>query len=212
MGAQGGFSLIPQQKTIYLVRHGLTAWNEEHRLQGRTPGIYLSEKGRAQAEQTAFFLKDVPFDSLVTSPLERAVQTAEIIGRYHKVPLIKEEGFSEWVMDTWEGFYFEEIKAKFPKEYHAWEADPSLEIDFGGETLHSIQKRCIRALHEHVKACKKTILIVSHGDPLRALIARLLHIPLKEIRSFEVTNASITKFHYEKDYILDYLNLVPESR
>ena len=75
---------------IYVLRHGETDWNTKHWLQGTTD-IPLNQNGIEVAEITAEALKEVPFDVIFSSPLQRAHQTAEILRRDRKIPLIVDE-------------------------------------------------------------------------------------------------------------------------
>lgn len=79
---------------LYIVRHGVTDWNEAKRLQGNSD-IPLNEKGRELARITAEGLKDIPFDHIFSSPLGRAVETAEIIRRDRDIPIITDERLIE---------------------------------------------------------------------------------------------------------------------
>src|SRR5512137_1402932 len=100
------------KKRILLVRHGITAYNEADRLQGRIDNP-LSEKGRREAEQLAARLKDEPIDAFFSSPLRRAQETAAIIGRFHDRGLTLVPEFSEIDLGDWEGLDYGLVRERF---------------------------------------------------------------------------------------------------
>ena len=79
---------------IYIIRHGETDWNTKRLLQGATD-IPLNQNGIEAARLTAEALKEIPFDEIYTSPLQRAVQTAEIMRGDRRIPIIKDERLKE---------------------------------------------------------------------------------------------------------------------
>ena len=96
-----------------MIRHGETDWNAIGKLQGRTD-IPLNETGIQQAEECSEFLKTSQWDVIITSPLQRAKQTAEIINKNIKVPVIEMDDFMERDYGDAEGMAYEERIAKFP--------------------------------------------------------------------------------------------------
>ena len=89
---------------LYIVRHGETDWNREHKVQGRTD-IPLNDYGRRLARETAEGMKDIPIDLCFTSPLLRAKETAQIILEGRNVPLCDEERIQEISFGRYEGLY-----------------------------------------------------------------------------------------------------------
>ena len=76
------------KQTLLLIRHGQTSWNVEHRLPGQIPGIELNETGRQQAARLADALTPIPITAIISSPLERASETARIIAQQYKLCLL----------------------------------------------------------------------------------------------------------------------------
>ena len=102
---------------ICLIRHGETDWNALGKLQGRTD-IPLNETGKKQAKETGAFLKGSDWDVIITSPLRRAKETAEIINQYLGLEIIEMEDFIERNYGDAEGMPFEERMRLYPdKEY-----------------------------------------------------------------------------------------------
>ena len=93
---------------IYLVRHGQTDWNYQKKIQGQQD-VDINEQGIRQAEKLAEILKNVPFEYAVCSPLTRAHHTAEILLKYHSVPLSYDERLKEIYLGKWEGKTHKEV-------------------------------------------------------------------------------------------------------
>lgn len=182
---------------IYIVRHGETDWNAQEKIQGKIR-VSLNKKGREQAESIARQLKNIPIDAFYVSPLARAVETASIIAKYHphavftKIPELKEQSFGDL-----EGKLIADMIHMHP----AFEWEKSLQYpDFhpgNGESLHEIHKRVSQFVKKILKTSQgKTIIIVSHAGTLRILIGALLGIPIKDLASIHVQNASLTLVEY----------------
>ena len=117
---------------ICLVRHGETDWNAIGKLQGRTD-IPLNETGIFQAEKCGEYLKESEWDFIITSPLNRAKQTAEIIKRKIDVPLLEMDHFVERHFGEAEGMTLQEISAAFPdKMYPNQEKYVLIKFTFNG--------------------------------------------------------------------------------
>jgi broad specificity phosphatase PhoE len=160
---------------VYLVRHGETTWNAEHRFQGHLD-VELSRKGLAQAEAVANWLATQPvhFAALFSSDLKRAVQTAQIIGK--RVGLIPQlyRGLRELHGGEWQGLLRAEIEARFPGKLDLWDEQLDSFTVPGGESLPAVQRR-IYATYEKIVAdhTGEAIIIVSHGAALTTLLAAL---------------------------------------
>jgi probable phosphoglycerate mutase len=174
----------------YLLRHG------EHALQGRiaagrTPGIGLSERGRAEAEWAAERLANAKIAAIYASPLERGQETAHIIGRRLDVPVAVHEDLSELDFGDWTGLTFDEIR-KDPR-WLVWAAHRSVACIPGGETMREVQRRVVEAM----MAMREThpddsIVLVSHGDVLRAALMFALAMPIDFYSRIEVATASVS--------------------
>ncbi|MEJ5223092.1 MAG: histidine phosphatase family protein [Anaerolineales bacterium] len=159
---------------LYLVRHGATQLSAENRFSG-TVGVDLSEEGRAQAERLALRLADDPLSAIYASPLSRAMETAQILARPHRLEVIPCDGLREISHGRWEGLTRQEVEERFPGEYELWEADPFTFAPQGGESGLSVLARALPVIREIViKNEGKNVLVVSHKATLRLLISSLL--------------------------------------
>ena len=155
--------------TIYLARHAESDWNAENRFQGHTDRP-LTEGGRAQAEALADELADKPLEAVFSSPLHRALDTAELVAARHDLPAIPVEALREVDVGGWAGLSRSEVEVRFPEAFGRWLAGGEGWED--GETYDEMAERVLAAVRriagEHPTG---TVLIVSHGGPIRALHA-----------------------------------------
>ena len=159
---------------LYLIRHGATPLTMEDKFSG-AGGVHLSDEGRAQAIRLAERLTDSKIAAAYSSPLERAVETAEILVKPHALELLSLDGLREISHGHWEGMTRRDVEARFPEEYAAWEEDPFTFAPEGGESGISVLSRALPAIREIVVRHKdENILVVSHKATLRLLISSLL--------------------------------------
>ena len=182
------------EAVVYLARHGMTEWQERglNRLAGRLQGIGLSTEGRRQAEGLARALRNIPLDRVLSSPLLRTMQTAEAVAHLHGLPVEADERLTEWGFGIWEGMDVEEISRAFPHEYRLWREEPDAFRVPGGERAEDVAHRML-ACFEEVAQGEGTFLLVSHQDPLLALLCSLLGLPLRSMRSLDIALGSLSK-------------------
>ncbi|OGW32289.1 MAG: hypothetical protein A2X54_01255, partial [Nitrospirae bacterium GWF2_44_13] len=141
--------------TLYLIRHGATEGSETKRYKGSID-VPLSENGQRQMEQVAKYLNrpyksDTAYNGLnavYTSPLSRALKSAEIIAEPHGLNPIVIEGLRERSFGIWEGMTFTEIKEKYPQEFEAWAGNPLRYSPIDGESTIEVRERAISALNK----------------------------------------------------------------
>ena len=152
--------------TVILIRHGETEWNVLHRFQGLSD-IPLNDTGRQQAGFAKNGLQNITLDAIYTSPLQRAVETAEIIRGDRRIPVYPTDGLQEMGVGEWEGLLVSEIDEKYPGWYDVWRTAPTKVRLKGGEPFTETQKRAWKTFWEIVKKHEgKTVLIVSHNGAL----------------------------------------------
>ena len=159
---------------LYLVRHGATPLTAEDRFSG-SENVHLSEEGRAQVTRLAQRLKEDEIHAVYCSPLDRTLETANVIAKPHQLSPITRDGLREISHGHWEGMSRKEVEEQFSEEYSAWEADPFTFAPEGGESGISVLARALPVIREVVVEHKdKNILIVSHKATLRLIISSLL--------------------------------------
>ena len=163
---------------IFLMRHGLTEYNLTGRFTGRAD-IPLHPEGEAQAGQVHEMLKNVRFDRVIASSQQRAVRTAQIVAPGHTVEAMEE--LVELDVGTWTGHTWAEVEQMDPEGAKRHEEDWTAAVG-GGETADDMFERVGRAVRKILaaSALDDTVLIVSHGGPMRVLATLLLDLP-KEV-------------------------------
>ncbi|APR77442.1 Phosphoglycerate mutase family protein [Minicystis rosea] len=184
---------MPPTKII-LVRHGETDDNKNSVFQGQQ-GRGLNAKGRDQAARLAARLAGagIALDALYTSDLERAHETATIIGRALGLTPAPDPDLREVFLGSWQGLSHAEIAVRFPDEWAAWQRGEDLKRG-GGETYAELGDRVSRAVLRIAEAhADRTAAIVSHGAAIKMFVARLLGLGTPGLRAFRVShNTGVT--------------------
>ena len=183
---------------VILVRHGRTPANAQGILAGWTPGVHLDDQGVAQAEAAAERLRPVSLSTIVSSPLERTVQTAEAIDRrQRRAPGIAlDDRLGECRYGEWTNRPLAEL-AKSPL-WRTVQERPSAVTFPEGESLPQMQARALAAVHEWNARLgdRATYAIVSHGDVIKAILADALGTHLDQFQRIVVDPASISVIRY----------------
>lgn len=181
-------------KTFYIFRHGETDFNREGRWQGAGNDLDLNEAGIDQAYVLADLLKSAGLEIIYTSPLKRALQTAEIIAADLHIPLEVKPSLIEGSLGINEGRYHEEIIQT--EEYKNWRnLDPEY-INFrfeGGESKYEIMERMFGAVREMLETPYQIIGISSHSAAIRCLMLQF------EVKLGRLLNGAILRLTYDDD-------------
>lgn len=176
--------------TFLLIRHATTDAIGKS-LIGWTAGCRLNSKGKAQADQLASRLSRLPIRAVYTSPLERAVETANPIASSHGLAPQLVEDLGEMRFGAWEGLTFDELDSR--EDWRRFNTVRSRVRPPGGETMIEVQTRmvgqieCLASWHPD-----DVVAVVSHCDPLRASVAHYLGVPLDLLLRFEIDPASVS--------------------
>jgi ribonuclease H / adenosylcobalamin/alpha-ribazole phosphatase len=183
---------------LILMRHGETD-NTVARLfcgpGGADPG--LNSTGREQVRRTAVKLvRDVTVDAVLTSPMRRARETAELITSVLRVPIEVVEGFAECRFGEWDGLTLQQVRERWPTELDAWLASHDARPT-GGESIVEVQSRVEEALRQALTTYSgKTVVMVSHVNPIKLVVRRCLDAPLHSIHRMLVAPGSTTSMSF----------------
>ena len=195
----------PGPTTVHLVRHA-THGLLPHTLAGRMPGVPLSPAGLVQAEALARRFGGQTVAAVVSSPVQRARDTAApIAAALNLVPEI-DPGWEEIDFGRWTGQRFDTLDAD--GEWHAWNRLRSLAACPGGETMHAAQSRALHAL-SRLRALhgEAAVVVVSHADILKAVLAAALGLSLDHLQRFSLAPASVsTLLVFDDNAIVETLN------
>lgn len=194
--------------SVYLLRHGETAYNADgNRYCGRTD-LALTDKGIAQAKAVFEQLKGKKIDAVYSSPLKRANDTAKIASGNEKVAV--DGRLIEIDFGNWEGKRREEFVAENPSIWQQWEQNPATAQAGGtGENAQQVIERVDDFFGEMLTKHKnQTILVVGHNGINRFYMAHKLGMPLKNYRKIVQHNSSLTFFQLDDngEFTLEKLN------
>jgi len=183
---------------VFLVRHGLTRRTGAV-LQGRAPGVHLSDDGRRQADGVAARLAPLPkIAAVYASPLERARETAAAIARVRGASVRIERELTELDVGAWTGRSLKRLSRK--PEWRAVQRHPSGFRFPGGESFVEMQTRIVGALARVVERHPASVVVVvSHADPIKAVVAHAIGAHLDLFQRIAIAPASITAIVYRSE-------------
>jgi len=201
---------------LHFVRHGQTAWNAERRLQGHVD-IPLNDTGISEAEMVALEYKNHSFAAVYSSPLKRAHETARIINRPHNHAIVTSDALKEATYGSLEGIVIEDYHKKCAEHMATFhQASYQERIHFklveDAESYFEVYERVKPFLEEVIqKHLGEEILVVSHGGLMRAVIAMIADIDVREIN---IQNGGCLALigNGNKISIRDYKRIKIESR
>lgn len=182
---------------LCIVRHGETAWNAEHRVQGQLD-VPLNAIGQAQALAAAKVLASEHFDVIYSSDLSRARQTAAPTAECLSLEVILEKDLRERHYGIFERQTYTEVKLKHAAEYARFAArDP--DFDFvSGESLRAFSRRSLAVLtgiaQQHAG---RHVLVFTHGGVLDELYRHINGLPVRAVRDFGIPNAGLNRVEFE---------------
>jgi len=182
-----------------LLRHGQTALSAERRFAGR--GDYpLTDLGRQQAAAAGARLAERGgIDLIVSSPLVRALATAQAVADCTGAGLVTDEGLVETDFGSWEGMTFGEIRTNWPEQMNAWLADAEVAPP-GGESFAAVGERVSAALDRLLRAHEgQTLVVVSHVTPIKTIVCRALLAPTGALFRMHLDIASLTQAEWFAD-------------
>lgn len=182
----------PTFTTILLVRHGATA-TTGHVLPGRAAGLHLSDRGREQASGVAARLGELSKrpSALYVSPLERARETAAPIAKALRLRAVVERGLLECDFGTWTGKRLSVLSRR--REWRTVQSSPSTFRFPEGESFEEMQHRVWTTLERIARKHRnRTVVVVSHADPIKAAVTRALGVPLDLFQRTVISTASLS--------------------
>jgi len=200
--------------SIIFLRHGQAKNNTERILAGRTPGVPLTEEGVDQAEKAAIFLEEMNISAIYSSPIERAKNTAEIVGKHNSIDVRIDDRLIELDMGKFTGKPYDEIFSThgnvFMKFYRG-----ELEIAHNGvETFEEVKKR-IRGMVDHVidNHPDENVVLVTHMDPIKAMLSTVVSFSPENLYELIIPNASLNIFReYKRKFSISGINVMHPTR
>jgi broad specificity phosphatase PhoE len=176
--------------TILLARHGESDWNRSQRWQGFADRP-LTDLGRRQAAELAARLKETELDTIYSSDLRRARETAEIVARSKGLEVHATPDLREVDVGSWSGLTRAEAEAQFPEGYARWLGGGEGWKD--GETYEQMSERVVAAV-QRIAALHddRRVLVVAHGGSIRAVHAAALGLDVHSYRRIQRVEPNAT--------------------
>lgn len=202
---------------VIVVRHGQSSYNKEQRIQGRLDASILTEEGRATAVQVASALKGLKFAAIYSSPLQRAKETALTIFSCLETSDLTsvevKDNLMEIHLPLWQGMLKQEVKEKYPEDYHCWKHSPDkLRMLVPTDTGNTEEYFPVLALFEQAKSFwqeillrhqGQTIMIVAHNGINRALISTATGILPASYHSIQQSNCGVSVLNFPDNFSFD---------
>lgn len=186
---------------LFLIRHGATKLNLEipYRLQGSERDEPLAPLGFAQATAARDLLRQAPLRAVYSSPMLRAMQTAQIIAQPHALSAVPQPLLREGSVGRWENRTWDEVKAAEPEAYSLFMQNPAVYGYAGGENLTQVLERVRPVFFDLFQQhAGESIAVVGHQIVNRVIVADLLGLPLSSARKLKFSNGGVTLISFEK--------------
>jgi broad specificity phosphatase PhoE len=180
---------------LILARHGETMWNVEKVFRGRAD-VNLDEVGIKQAELLGKYLSNWELEAIYSSPVKRALDTANIVARYQKVAARIAEGLTDFDFGEWQSLPEQEVKRLYPAILNEWHNNPDKVKMPGGESLEDVRRRAVEVVNDVLSRHQGNVLLVSHRVVIKVLICYLLGLDNSHFRNINQDVGGITIFNY----------------
>ncbi len=185
---------------IYLIRHGEIDQTAPRSFLGWTDPP-LNDNGIRQAQALGKILQDIPFTGIFASPLQRAIQTAVLVGGILPASVQQVDSFKEINLGVWEGLTVDEVRHRFPGEYEQRGRDMEFFRPEGGESFADLAVRSYPALVSLAKTFMGPLLVVAHAGVNRVLLSRLQQRPLRQLLEIPQDYCGINILSYRSDIL-----------
>jgi broad specificity phosphatase PhoE len=203
---------------IVLARHGETEWNVEELFRGRAD-VELNERGVKQAELLAEHLSELRIEAVYSSPLKRALNTAEAIARRRQLKVIVSPGLIDCDFGQWQGLQLQEVKNRYRELYRQWTESPHLVKIPGGESLDGVRERALKVVDGVIAKHHERVVLVSHRVVNKVLICALLGLDNSHFWNIRLDTGATTTFsHQDGRFVLlkhndtSYLRPLPKAQ
>ena len=199
---------------IIFLRHAQAENNTKRILAGRTEGVPLTKTGIEQAERIAKYLAPIDISAIYSSPIERAKHTAEIVAKNCSLDVVLDERLTEINMGKFTRMNYDDMFAKYGNIFlKFYENDPVIS-EHEVETFPNVQKRVLD-LVDHVlkKHNNENVILVTHMDPIKSMLAKVMNLVPKTLFELIIANASLTIIkEQDKIFSLSAINAMNVDR
>lgn len=199
---------------IIFLRHAQAKNNVERILAGRKEGFPLTQTGLQQAENIAKFLKPLEISTIYSSPIERAMSTANLAAKSLNLKVKTDSRLTEIEMGMFSGMLYEDMFVKYGNVFLKFYQDNPIIEENGVETFSNVKKRVLDIVNYCSKEHKgQNVLLVTHMDPIKAMLSTILHLKPESLYELIIRNASLTILKKEQNnYSLAAINSMDIER
>jgi len=199
---------------IIFLRHGQAENNTKKILAGRSPGVDLTQVGIQQAEQSGKMLESLNISAIYSSPIDRALQTAEIVGKHCDLDITNDDRLIELDMGKFTKMPYDQIFAKYGNVFLKFYEGSNEVSENGVETFANVQKRVFDMVDFVVNKHKnQNVVLVTHMDPIKAMIGKTLSLKPEILFELIIANASLNIFkNHDQKFYLTAINAMPSER
>ena len=199
---------------IIFLRHAQAENNTKRILAGRTEGVPLTKTGIEQAERIAKYLAPIDISAIYSSPIERAKHTAEIVAKNSSLEVVLDERLTEINMGKFTRMNYDDMFTKYGNIFlKFYENDPVIS-EHEVETFPDVQKRVLEMV-DHVlkKHNNENVILVTHMDPIKSMLAKVMNLVPKTLFELIIANASLTVItEQDKKFSLSAINAMDVDR
>jgi probable phosphoglycerate mutase len=182
---------------LFLIRHASNDYLKENRFAGWIPGIHLDAQGQREADALARRLQHISIHAIYSSPLERAIDTANAVAQCQKLDVQIVQELGDTRIGEWEGKLIKDVEST-----DTWKQLRTQPVGVhigGGESIDEVQKRMIAAIdHIVAKHPQQIVAVCSHADPIKSVVAHYLKMDLNEFQRIAINPASVTVFTFSE--------------
>ena len=199
---------------IIFLRHGQAENNTKKILAGRSPGVNLTATGIQQAEEAGKMLESLNISKIYSSPIDRALQTAEIVGKHCDLDITSDQRLIELDMGKFTKMPYDEIFAKHGNVFLKFYEGSSEVSENGVETFAEVKKRVNEMVDFVISKHKnENVVLVTHMDPIKAMIGQVLKLDPEVLFSLIIANASLSIIkNSDQNFYLTAINSMYSER
>ena len=199
---------------IIFLRHGQAENNTKKILAGRSPGVDLTQVGIQQAKQSGKMLESLNISAIYSSPIDRALQTAEIVGNHCDLEPVIDDRLIELDMGKFTKMPYDEIFAIHGNVFLKFYEGSEEVSENGVETFAKVQKRVFDMVDFVINKHKnENVVLVTHMDPIKAMIGKTLSLKPEILFELIIANASLNIFkNHDQKFYLTGINVMPSVR
>ena len=199
---------------IIFLRDAQAENNTERILAGRTEGVHLTKTGIEQAERISEYLKPLDITAIYSSPIERAKHTAEIVAKNSLLEVVLDERLTEIDMGKFTRMNYDDMFAKYGNIFLKFYENNPVISEHEVETFPDVQKRVLDMVdHLLKKHNNENVILVTHMDPIKSMLAKVMNLLPETLFELIVANASLTIINeQDKKFSLSAINAMNIDR